>query len=119
MPLSDITISKKAGEAIEQLKQRGLFSDDKTAAQFAASYAMAKLDLSEFGKLDEYKISSPLNKWHMGDFDQQHFFRSLIKLYYTDVDDPEKALRAVISIGLEDIVDKITNDEHWTILDIL
>jgi arylsulfatase A-like enzyme len=118
MPLADITISKLSDDCISTLKNKRLFDDDKTAAQFAASYALAKLDLEEYN-FRTFKINNPLNKWHTFDFDPDRFFRNLISLYYDGIDDVDYALRAVISIGLEEIHKQIEDDANWSIINLL
>ncbi|MFA5660021.1 MAG: hypothetical protein WC968_01305 [Bacilli bacterium] len=119
MPLADINISVDNDECIAKLKEKGYFDDDKTTAKFAASYALSRVDLSQYKPLDEYKGSFKNNKWHMEDFDGDKFFRTLIRLYHDDVKDEDYALRAVISIGLDKILDIINNNKDWTIVDII
>lgn len=119
MPLSDINISKENNDCLTILKSKGYFDDDKTAAQFATSYALSKLNLLEFAPLDKYKGNFTNNKWHINDFDGNNVFRDLIKIYYPDSSDLDYALRSVISLGLDSIYAFISKKNNWTISDLI
>lgn len=120
MPLSDIGITKENDICINLLKEKGYFGDDKTAAQFATSYALKNINLHSFFPIESYnKGNFTNNKWHTEDFDSGAFFRSLIRLYYEDISDSDYALRAVISLGLDEVYKRIKDHREWSILDLL
>jgi len=121
MPLSDINISAQNDSCIAKMREKTYFADDKTAAQFAASFALKNLDLSDIDCLGEYKDKTgfTINKWHLQDFDSDRFFRRLIKIYHQNPGDEDYALRAIISLGLNAIYQIISNNKDWTIVDLL
>ncbi len=121
MPLSDINITAQNNSCISRMREKSYFVDDKTAAQFAASYALKNLDLSDIPCLGEYKDQSGFteNKWHTSDFDGDRFFRRLIQIYHPNPGDEDYALRAIISLGLNAIDAIISNNKDWTIVDLV
>jgi len=121
MPLSQMGVTSKNQECLNLLLSKNYFLNEISAAQFAALYLIRNHDIESILEypIDKYNPKGGfMNKWHLSDVDNELFIRKSLLLFDTRIADADYALRSAVSLGLDKIHEKIS-DNNWDILDLL
>ena len=121
--LTFFSLSRRASEIANQMKDSGIFPDALVAAKFGMAYAI-KYYWNEIGNAEEVRKLDDIydaqgNHYNIGSVDPDKYISQIMEALYPDTDTPYKFTRVLMCYGLNQLGDLLEDGRLFPISNVM